>query len=127
MSTESRDGTPEEIKRLRDDLVAMIRSGASAKRIDQWAEAYTFGRRACIEVIRLLLEEPENRPARPMPHTVDIVDGLMCVLDQDGNGCGCHELRGLRNAKRQLHRWQEQYTFDYAKALRAVSEFFANH
>jgi hypothetical protein len=65
-----------------------------------------------------------KRPS--MCHTVEIIDDAMIVLDQDGNGCDCHELRGLREAKRQLRRWQDEYTFDYAEALRAVSEFFAN-
>ena len=62
----------------------------------------------------------------PASHTVEIIDDAMIVLDRDGNGCDCHELRGLRETKRQLRRWQDEYTFDYAEALRAVSEFFAN-
>ena len=61
-----------------------------------------------------------------MPHTIEIVDSLMCVMDRDGNGCDCCELRGLRRTKRQLRRWQDAYTFDYAEALQAVSEYFAN-
>ncbi len=61
-----------------------------------------------------------------MPHTVEVVEDLMTVLDEDGNGCDCCELRSLREAKRQLRRWQDEYTFDYAEALRAVSQFFAN-
>ena len=60
-----------------------------------------------------------------MPHTVEIVNNLLVVLDDDGNGCDCRDLRGLRKAKRQLRRWQDEYTFDYAEALRAVSEYFA--
>ena len=59
-----------------------------------------------------------------MPYTVEIVDDLMVVLDEDGNGCDCHTLRRLRDAKRQLRRWQDEYTFDYADALSALSEFF---
>ena len=58
MTTASQNWTPEEIAKLRNDLVAMIRSGASTDEIDEWADAYTFGRRACIEVIRLLLDAP---------------------------------------------------------------------
>ena len=27
-----------------------------------------------------------------MPHTVEIVANQMVVLDEDGNGCGCHRL-----------------------------------
>ena len=60
-----------------------------------------------------------------MPHTIEIVEGAMCVMDEDGNGCDCHELRGLREAKRQLRRWQDEYAFNYAEAARAVSGFFA--
>ena len=60
-----------------------------------------------------------------MPHTVEIVDDLLIVLDQDGNGYDFHELRGFARAKHQLQRWQRDYAFDYAAALRAVSEFFA--
>ena len=56
-----------------------------------------------------------------MPHTIEIVDDLMTVLDEDGNGCDAHELRSLCAAKRQLRRWQQEYTFDYADALSAVS------
>jgi hypothetical protein len=65
-------------------------------------------------------------PPPPMPHTIEIVNDLLVVLDEDGNGCDCHELRSLRKAKRQLRRWQKQYTFDYADALSALSEFFAS-
>jgi len=59
-------------------------------------------------------------------HTVEVVGDSLVVLDQDGNGCECHQLRGLREAKRQLRRWQDEYTFFYANALQAVSEFFTN-
>ena len=68
----------------------------------------------------------DNAPRRLMPHTVEVVGDLLVVLDEDGNGCDVYALRGLREAKRQLRRWQEEYTFDYAEALRAISEFFAN-
>jgi len=60
-----------------------------------------------------------------MPHTIEIVNHLLVVLDEDGNGCDCRRLRGLRQAKRQLRRWQDEYTFNYAEALSAVSEYFA--
>ncbi len=60
-----------------------------------------------------------------LPHTVEIVEGQMIVLDEDGNGCECHRLRGLRTAKRQLRRWQDEYTFNYAEALSMLSEFFS--
>jgi len=64
-------------------------------------------------------------PAR-MPHTVEVVGDLVVVLDEDGNGCDAYGLESLRKTKRQLRRWQDEYTFDYAEALQAVSAFFAN-
>lgn len=60
-----------------------------------------------------------------MPHTVDIIENQMVVLDEDGNGCDCRRLMGFRAAKRQLRRWQDEYTFDYAGAMSVVSEFFS--
>ena len=67
---------------------------------------------------------PNATGTASLPHTVEIVDDLMVVLDEDGNGCDCHELRSLRKAMRQLRRWQDEYTFDYAAASTALSEFF---
>ena len=65
--------------------------------------------------------------ALTMPYTIEIVDDLMCVMDQDGNGCDCHVLQSREGAERQLRDWRDQqYTFDYAEALRDVSEFFSN-
>ena len=58
--------------------------------------------------------------------TIEIVGDLLVVLDEDGNGCDAHGLESLRRAKRQLRRWQDEYTFDYAEALQTVSDFFAN-
>ncbi len=59
-----------------------------------------------------------------MPHTVDIVDNHMVVLDEDGNGCECCRIVSYRAAKRQLRKWQDEYTFNYADAMNALSEFF---
>ena len=61
-----------------------------------------------------------------MPYTVEVVGNLLVVLDEDGNGCDAYGLNSLRKAKRRLRRWQDEYTFDYAEALQAVSAFFAN-
>jgi len=59
-------------------------------------------------------------------HTVEIVHDLLVVLDQDGNGCDCHKLTGLRSAKRQLRRWQDEYTFDYATPCRPCRSSLAS-
>lgn len=66
-----------------------------------------------------------DRMTTEMPHTVEVVNGEMAVLDSDGNGCDFHKLTGLRTANRQLRRWQDEYTFDYAEAMSAVSMFFS--
>lgn len=58
------------------------------------------------------------------PHTVDIVGNEMVVLDTDGNGCECSSLTGLRAAKRQLRQWQDEYAFDYARAMSAALGHF---
>ena len=58
------------------------------------------------------------------PHTIEIVDDLMTVLDADGHGMDCHQLISLDAAEEQLRRWHEEYQFDNADALSAVSEFF---
>ena len=53
-----------------------------------------------------------------LPYTVDIVGDEMVVLDEDGNDCDRYRLVGLHSAKRQLRRWQNDCTFDYAKRWR---------
>jgi hypothetical protein len=58
-------------------------------------------------------------------HTIEIIGDLMAVLDEDGNGCDCCQLTSLRKAKRQLRRWQNDYSFNYADALNALSAFFS--
>jgi len=60
------------------------------------------------------------------PHTIEIIDNLLTILDEDGHGLDCHELRSLDAAEEQLRRWHEEYQFDDADALSAVSEFFAS-
>ena len=60
------------------------------------------------------------------PHTIEIIDDLLTVLDEDGHGLDCHELMSLHAAEEQLRRWQDEYAFDYADAVSAVSEYFAS-
>ena len=57
-------------------------------------------------------------------HTIEIIDDLMTVLDEDGHGLDSHLLISLDAAEEQLRCWQEEYDFDYADALSAVSDFF---
>ena len=60
-----------------------------------------------------------------MQHTIEIIDDLMCLMDEDGNGVDGHLLVGLRDAKRQIQTWAAEYTIDIAEAYRRVSEYFA--
>jgi hypothetical protein len=50
---------------------------------------------------------------------------MMCVMDQDGNGCDAHELSGYRDAKRQIQRWTARYAINVAAAYRLLSAHFA--
>jgi len=60
-------------------------------------------------------------------YTIELCDGLMCVMDDDGIGYDCHELRSLPDAQRQLRRWRlEGYEFDHAAAEREIEEFFGD-
>jgi len=60
-----------------------------------------------------------------MNHEIYNIDGLMCVMDDDGNGYDAHVLTGYRDAKRQIQKWTAEYTIDVAAAYRLLSEHFA--
>ena len=57
--------------------------------------------------------------------TFEIVDDLMCVLDEDGNGLDGELLTGYRQAKQQIERWTGEYTIDVADAYRQLADHFA--
>jgi hypothetical protein len=59
-------------------------------------------------------------------HTIEITNDLMMVLDEDGNGYDCHVLRSQPAAERQLIRWQREYVFDLAEALKTLAEYFGD-
>lgn len=60
-----------------------------------------------------------------MPYTIEIIDDLMCVMDEDGNGHDAAELTTYRNAKLQIGRWVVDYTFDVADAYRHLADYFS--
>ena len=60
------------------------------------------------------------------PHTVEIVNDLMVVLDRDGNSHECYQLCGLRQAKMQFQRWQRTYDFNYGDAMKTVCDFYSD-
>ena len=57
-------------------------------------------------------------------HSIQIINDLLLVLDEDGNGCDCHQLRSIPAANRQLVRWYKEHKFNFAAARQAVLEFF---
>lgn len=60
-----------------------------------------------------------------MTHTIEIIDDLVCVMDEDGNGCDALVLEGYRDAKRQINRWLHEYSFDVADAYRQLEVYFS--
>ncbi|MBU4271624.1 MAG: hypothetical protein KKE86_10745 [Planctomycetes bacterium] len=60
----------------------------------------------------------------PTSHSIQIIDDLLILLDEEGNGCDSHELRDLRAADRQLRCWYKEHKFNFAAARHDVSEFF---
>jgi hypothetical protein len=60
-------------------------------------------------------------------HSIQIIDDLLILLDQEGNGCDSHELRDRRAADQQLHRWYREHKFNFAAAKRDVAEFFRDY
>jgi len=58
-------------------------------------------------------------------HTIEIIDGLMCVMDEDGNGYDAAVLTGLRAATRQIQTWTNEYTIDVADANRQLHNYFS--
>lgn len=60
-----------------------------------------------------------------MTHTIEIIDGMMVVIDEDGNSFDGHLLEtGLRDAKRKIQEWTREYTFDVAAAYHLLSDYY---
>ena len=57
-------------------------------------------------------------------HSIQIIDDLLVLLDEEGNGCDSHPLCDLRAADGQLRRWYKEHKFNFAAARHEVSEFF---
>ena len=59
-------------------------------------------------------------------HTIEIIDDLMCVMDEDGNGYDAAVLEGYRTAKQQIQKWAAtEYTIDIAEAYRQLDGYFS--
>jgi len=68
---------------------------------------------------------PHNDLLEGVRHEISIVDDLMVVMDEDGNGYDAHVLTSYRDAKRQIQRWTAMYTINVADAYRQLHDFFS--
>ncbi len=58
-------------------------------------------------------------------HIIEIIDDLMVILDEEGNGVDAHELRSYRAARRQVQAWAAEFAIDVADAYEQLREYFA--
>ena len=58
-------------------------------------------------------------------HTIEIINELMCVMDEDGNGLDGAVLTGYCAAKQQIQTWTKKYAIDVAEAYRKLADHFA--
>lgn len=59
-----------------------------------------------------------------MPSTIEIIDDLMCVMDEDGHGYDACKLRAYPAAKRQVEAWTEEYSIDAGDADAQLKAYF---
>ena len=57
--------------------------------------------------------------------TIEIIDDLMCVMDDDGNGYDAATLTSYREAKQQIQKWAAEYTINVADAYRQLADYFS--
>ena len=57
-------------------------------------------------------------------YSIQIINGQMLLLDENGNGCDCHQLRSISAANRQLFRWYKEHKFNFAAARQAMLASF---
>jgi len=60
-----------------------------------------------------------------MLYEIDILNGEMVLLDQDGNSYEAATLTTYGSANRTIHRWLERYGFNVAAAYRLISDHFS--
>jgi hypothetical protein len=70
----------------------------------------------------VVVQTPSEIPI--MLYEIDILNGAMVLMDQDGNSCECHALTTYGAAKRTIQRWVEQYSLNVADAYRLVLDHF---
>ena len=57
-------------------------------------------------------------------HTIEIIDDLLVVLDEEGHGLDAHELRDYPAARRQVQAWAAEYAIDAADADAQLKAYF---
>jgi hypothetical protein len=65
---------------------------------------------------------PPEKPT--MLCEIDILNGAMVLLDQDGNSYECQPLTTYGAAKRTIQRWVERYSLNVADAYRVITNHF---
>ena len=60
-----------------------------------------------------------------MRHAIEIIDDLMCVMDEDGNGYDAAVLKSYQAAKQQIQKWTAEYTINVADAYRQLADYFS--
>lgn len=56
--------------------------------------------------------------------TIEIIDDLLVVLDEEGHGLDAHELRNCPDAQRQVRAWAAEYAIDAAGADVQLKAYF---
>jgi hypothetical protein len=82
-----------------------------------WCHAITAGSRRDAK--------PQTPGVRTMNWTIEIIDDLMCVMDDDGNGYDAATLTSYRDAKQQIQKWAAEYTINVADAYRQLADYFS--
>jgi hypothetical protein len=68
---------------------------------------------------------PRIAGERTMRHAIEIIDDLMCVMDEDGNGYDAAVLKSYQAAKQQIQKWTAEYTINVADAYRQLADYFS--
>lgn len=59
-----------------------------------------------------------------MPYTIERLGDTLVLMDADGEVSEVVAITTRRAAKRQIAAWLQVYTFDYALALRCLSDSY---
>jgi len=57
-------------------------------------------------------------------HTTEILDNLLTLIDQDGNGIDAYEMKNLPATIDTIRFWRTMYAFRTENAIEIVSQYF---